>query len=346
MLLPAILLALCGAIAMGASSVIQRRLVKKDCCLFTNSEILLGQNLAALLWAFLALPIFWVVLNNGAALNNRAVFWSAVAIWCLANIGVQSANVKAAQCADVSLTLPYQAMTPGVLTVAVILLGEKPGTLGYFGIALIAIGSYIHGRLGAGSLVAYLIPLWRLLFLPRNYHLLPETEKTKVRDEQRGVRWAGLSAFCGTFGLLSEGIAVRYGNPLTAFVVGTGVLTGVFALNLLIARRSVSRDAVLEPLALRLHKYWHWLVVKGLMQISCVCMPMIANRYAPIAYVGSMKRLSIPSGVFLSQLFLKERVIPGRWATVTIITVGAVLLVVDGTPAKIVDLLDNYLNTK
>ncbi len=208
----AAVLAAGGAVGMGVGSPIQRQVLKKGAQLFTEPEFLLGKFITCWMWSVLLLIPLWMLFGGQVLVANPTVFWGAMLVYFAANIVIQTTNLFAAKYADVSLTLPYQAMTPGVLTLAVFLIGERPSTWGYIGIATIAVGTYIHGRLGCGSFLAYLIPLWRLFSLPANYRLLDEKSREKARNEQKGVRFAFLSAFCGTFGLLGEAMMARHGS--------------------------------------------------------------------------------------------------------------------------------------
>lgn len=332
-----------GAVAMGAGAAIQRRIVQKDDKLFHESEVLVGQNLVAAAIGLLFVFPFWTLFGGPVLRGNAILFWGALGLWFCANVGVQLAGVYASKYAPVGLTLPYQAVTPGLLTLAVFLLGERPSQWGYIGIALIAVGTYIHGRLGAGSFWAYFTPLWRVLFLPANYGQMTSAEQQQVRDERKGVRCAALSAFCGTFGLLSEGLAARHGNPVVALVVGSLLLTGWSMLWHRWKRAAEQAAQPLAPLSERLAKQPGLLVLRGITQALAVFCPMAANRLAPIAYVGSLKRLAIPIGVLMSQRLFAEQVSRGRWVTVTIITIGALLLAIDNTPAYLIDVLDLWL---
>lgn len=346
----AVLLAFGGALGMGAGANIQRHMVRKDRRLFTESEVMLGQMAMALAINIAVVVPLWGFLGGSALVPNPIVFWGAVGLHFVANIVIQVSDLFARRYADVSLTLPYQAMTPGLLTVAVLFAGEMPGRWGYVGIALIALGVYIHGRLGAGSVWAYLIPLWRLLFLPANVGLLTAEARQKARDEQKGVRLAFLSAFCGTFGLLAEGMGARHGNPALMAVSSLTLLTSFSVFWFFVMRRMSAPNAGIDqgmpPLRERIRLHGKWLVARG----ACLSMagfcPMIANRLAPIAYIGTLKRLAIPIGAFIAKRYFHEKVPLGRWVTISMITTGAVILVLDGTPARVVDLLDQLVAGK
>lgn len=340
----AVALALGGAIGMGFGAPIKRQVLRKGQQLFTEPEFMLGQFLMTLVFSVIFLVPLWALFGGQIQVNNPTIFYGAMFFWFVANVGVNVSNLFAARHADVSLTLPYQAMTPGILTVAVFLIGERPSTLGYVGIITIAIGAYIHGRLGAAKTIwEWFVPLWRLLFLPRNYNQMDFAAQQKVRDEQKGVRLAGLSALCGTFGLLGEALMARHGNPALGLSGGLVLLTGFSVIWYLMQKTSPTS---MVPLKKRLALHRKWFVFSSLAMCVACFLPMIANRLAPIAYVGTMKRFAIPIGVFISAKWFREKVPFGRWITATIITAGAVMLVLDDTHAKVFDFMDKFLVTK
>src|SRR3989344_889527 len=110
------------------------------------------------------------------------------------------------------------------------------------------------------------------------------------------------------------------------------------------ASQGTARGLSLAPLRERIVLYRKWLVLGGFFLAIAGFLPMIANRIAPIAYIGTLKRLAIPIGVFASARWFHERVPPGRWITTAIITTGAMILVLDGTHAKVVDLIDQLFS--
>lgn len=340
----AVVFATGGAVGMGAGQVLQRHMLRKDHRLFTESEVALTKSILDFAgYVFLALPL-WYFFGGSVLAPNSFVFWGALLMWIVANIGVTVGGLYAARYAEVSLTLPYQAATPGLLTLAVFLIGERPSTWGYIGIFTIAIGTYIHGRLGCGSIWAYFTPLWRLFFLRADYHLLSESEKQKTRDERKGVRLALLSAFCGTFGLLGEGLMARHGNPAVAGTAGMASLFLFYVVWNRMTARSVGASS-LPPFRERIRLHGKWIGWRGLASLAASFLPMIANRLAPIVYVGTLKRIAIPIGVFMAARWFREKVVAGRWITTAIITAGAMILVFDGTPAKIVDFLDQLFGS-
>jgi len=72
-------------------------------------------------------------------------FFRTVLAGAFVNVGIQFANAKAASldAGEVSLTAPLQAMTPGLITLLALTLGEFPSALGVTGIIIMASGSWI-----------------------------------------------------------------------------------------------------------------------------------------------------------------------------------------------------------
>lgn len=350
MVLGAVVLAVGGAVGTGMNACIRRRVLRKESGFFTEIEFLLGMLAVTLAVSIALLIPSWALVGGRTLAPNANIFWGAMLVWSTASIGVVIGHMFAARYADVSLTLPYQATTPGFLTLAVFLIGEQPSAWGYAGIAVIVIGTYIHGRLGCGSFLAYFTPLWRFFFLPANYRVLDEQDRQKARDERKGVRFAFLSSFCGTFVLLGEAMMARHGNPAFGLLGGLALLA-LFAVAWYVMKNAARNGAAtlgMSPTELnrsfreRITIHWRWLVLSGFcMSIACF-LPMIANRLAPIAYVAAMKRFATPIGVFIAAQWFREKVVAGRWMTTAIITAGAIILVLDDTPAKVFDFVDRF----
>lgn len=225
MLPAAIALSVGGATAMGVGACVQRELVKKEKPLFTEMEVLVSQSIISLAAMLLLLPLWLFFTNETLTPKNTTIFgFATVGIW-LANVGVQTFDVYCRRLAPIKLTLPFQAMTPGLVAAGALLIGELPSIFGFFSIGFIMAGTYANARLGERTLKGYLMPLLKMLFLPRGLELLNKNNLQKAKDERLGVRLAFLSACCGTFGLLSEGIAARHGNPVVALSFAFMLLT-------------------------------------------------------------------------------------------------------------------------
>ncbi len=142
-------------------------------------------------------------------------FWTAVLCGSLANVVIQFLNAKAASvdAGEVSLTAPLQAMTPGLITLLAVTLGEFPGKLGVAGVGCMAAGSYVllakERKDAAGNIVGYhyFTPFARLRSLFRLRELAP-AERGQAIVVSMGLG----SAAMGTVGLLFDGRYTRRGT--------------------------------------------------------------------------------------------------------------------------------------
>ena len=116
-------------------------------------------------------------------------------------------------------------------------------------------------------------------------------------------------------------------------------LTVVFALmwggsNVVVAGQSLRE---------RLRQYWPQVMGVGILFGLPFVLLGVAFRLAPIAYVGSLKRLSIPLTLILAVWVLGEmKSSKRRFVTGGVITAGAVILALDPTPAVLIDGLEGY----
>src|SRR3989344_1606199 len=214
--------------------------------------------------------------------TNAKVFWIAIAITTFANIFIQYANVRARELADLSLTAPISAMTPGLVTIAAFSLGEIPSAQGWAGIALIALGTYIHGRAGASDLRDYLKPL-AMFKLPSNFKALDRSEREQVFKDVSAIRWAYVSAMFATLGLIGDGLVARNGSVMFGFGLQTLLLGSIFAAS---NGRKLSggvKGSLPKPMV----------ILTGICYGLQIIFLMTAFRFSPVGFIGSLKRLSI-----------------------------------------------------
>lgn len=328
----ALLLIVLSVLSMAGHSVARKWLFNNH--VVTESELLTIQSgIAAILcggWFFSFAE--WDTLAPSR--SNTVVYIIAIAGTTLANIVIQFANARATRLSDLSFTAPISAMTPGFVVVATALFGELPSTAGYLGILLIIIGAYLHAREGS-SLKEYLLPLFIWTLFGKINHL-PEAEQQK----RRSLRWAYIGALCATLGLTFDGLLARHGNMAFGVTIELFGLTVAFG----IMHASKIGNQVTAPFTERFRKYWIQITGVGV----CFGLPFvllgIAFRLAPVAYVGSLKRLSIPLTLMLAWWVLGEmKKSKRRFLTGGLIAAGAIILALDPTQAVLVDNLDGYL---
>ena len=265
-------------------------------------------------------------------------FWSAVCYGSAANIAIQFMNAKAASIdeGEVSLTAPIQAMTPGLITVFALTLGEFPGTIGVLGVIFMMCGSYV--LLWAKKperWYEYFGPLQRL----RNLMHLRELDAAE-RGKTIVVYLSLGSAAVGTVGLLFDGLYTRRSVNMQGIFLGamamTALLTAFYVLWYSM-RPDATESQRREFSVIRTRGVWGFLVLWGLVWIAHIyfIQPTFAATF--VAYVGTLKRFSILFSVLSGYFFFREKEFAKRlWASIFIIA-GAICISLDEIPRRVAD---------
>ena len=323
-----LVLMLAGVLCMAGSSVLQRYLLREKIC--SQYDVLVWGFVIA--GSMLGIASLWWP-GVGLSESDLRVFWVAVAATTAANVVIQYANNKARAIADVSLTAPIQGMTPLLIAGAAVTLNEWPTRIGVAGIVLIALGMWIHTREKATTILEYLLPL-RMLWLPSNFSTLSAHEQKQAQNDTLAIRWSYASACFGTIGLLFDGIATRNGSVALGWCIDLLILAFIFS----IAMRPERTDRELRD-----HLHWLGLSAYSALWAGHVLLIMSVFRFAPVAYVGSLKRLSILATVFLAYVLINEYKAGWRMFPAGMIAFGAMLLFFDPGSSAIVAKADNFL---
>ncbi len=328
----AILIILLSVCTISGHSVLRKWLFNQDAV--SEVEILAIQSGIA----FLIAGIWFLTFTSWESLaevkTNNTIFWIAVAGTTLANIVIQYTSTKAVKLTDLSFIAPIAAMAPGFVVLTAALFGEYPSTIGYIGIVLIVGGAYLHAREGS-TLKEYLTPLFLWRIFGNLDHLDPYEQ-----NKQRGLRYAYVGALFMTIGLTFDALLARHGNLALGATVQLGVLFLFFGTMLLYRVQKNTGTA----LVIRLKKYWKQITALSIFYGLPFILLGVAFRLAPIAYVGSLKRLAIPLTLIFAWWFLSERTNSRRrFITGGLIATGAVLLAFDPTQAVLIDNSDEYL---
>lgn len=276
-------------------------------------------------------------------------FWRAVLLGSLANIIIQWANVKAASLdkGEVSLTAPLQAMTPGLITILALTLGEYPSPIGIAGIFLMASGSYVllFEKTPSG-VFEFLGPIARLRLL------LSSNSSAAQRNKALVVSLALLSACMGTFGLLFDGLYTRRGVNLQGLIMASMSLTAILATTYLVWYK-VSPDTLPHQnpkgFVILAKKFGWFLVVMGILWVAHVFLIQPTFKAAMVAHVGTLKRFQIAITFFLGIYLFGEagfkggfwkslhenREVRNRALACVLIILGAFFLSVDGLPNRV-----------
>lgn len=332
----AILLMLVSALGVGSHGI-TRRWILRDKLLTVTQLLIASQTVAVVLLILftLLLTTFGVPLRK-----NENIFWFALAGTVVLNIWIQYAGSKAAELGEASLVAPVSSLTPGLVTIPALLLGEWPSHQGWLGVAMIMVGNFIHAR-GEAPWRDW----WRifaLLRLPRNYDFLSAQDRERTWNNVRALRWAYGGAIGGACGLVFDGLMARSGDLMIGITLKWVLLTLCFvAMNPFMRREKKLENG--EVASSKLGRMA--IIVILLCGLSITLgdgLAVAAFRLAPIAYVGSLKRLSIIFGVLLSWVFLREEKAKVRLIPAALVTVGAILIALDGTAARLISHVEMF----
>ena len=313
-----------GAIASAGNQIIRRPALKgKDVATSEYSSL----TFASATIAFAVLYIFeWGVIFPSGLLHG---FFTAVVLGSFANIVVQGLNAKVStyKLGEASYVAPLQSMTPMLITLTALTLGEFPSWRGWFGVAVMSLGTYILAfDKKPDSVLGYLTPLTRVALVFFN-----KTRTTVEREKGLVTLLALGSATMGTIGLLFDGLMVRRAGGMQGIVFGAGMLCAILALSYAPAALHSMRKRGQE--AGIVHKYpalpvWV-LIVFALLWVSMILCTQPQFSHSFVAYVGTLKRLNVLFTVVLGWLVLKERDFGRRMVAAICIIIGAVLIATD-----------------
>ena len=206
--------------------------------------------------------------------------------------------MKALKVSPLSLTVPFLAFTPGfIILTGWMILGEKISTGGLWGIILIIAGAYSlnlsHTKYGlAGPLMAIFRELGSRLMLLVSF----------------------IYAFTSVIGKL----AIIHSNPYFFGVVYNIALTSLMVFFLPAAMNAGSRkNLIKKPLV--------GLILGAIVAVE-IFSHMLAVSLTNVAYMISLKRMSLLFGVVYGALLFKEEKIMERLAGAIIMIAGVFLI--------------------
>lgn len=275
-------------------------------------------------------------------LHLKSGFWSAVCLGTLMNYGIQYCNAKAKTYdeGEVSLIAPLSAMTPGLITLLAITLGEYPGPRGWAGVFFMIIGSWI--LLSPKTYTRwweYLTPL-RHIKLALLYRTLDAKNK-----ERAFVVWLMLgSALLATIALLASGLYTRRGGDTQgwwlAAIVLWSILSAGYFLQYLLQDATARKMAREEWSGLKdWKKFWLCGLVYACLVVGLTAIEYSLYSVTYVAYVGTLKRLSILFVVLVGAFVFHEHDIRKRSVAAVIIVIGALLIGSEDLPERLTDKL-------
>ncbi|OGH74331.1 MAG: hypothetical protein A3G00_02665 [Candidatus Magasanikbacteria bacterium RIFCSPLOWO2_12_FULL_43_12] len=303
----AIILVVAGAFAFAFYNILSRHYQqgewKNRSALVTFLELALA---SALLMAY-------SLATGGPRLSTGWLF--PVLATGVLNIGILYAKTRARALEDVSLVTPIDSTTPAiVILTAMIIVGEYPSALGWIGIWVLVLGTYI---LNIQELRQKLLekeqggPRWQR-------ELRTWLAPFLAFSKSIGVRWAFFAVALSTISLNYDGLTARRAD------VG-------FGFGLVCAIAAIGNLAIVavkqEHRAVKIREAITRMVVLGVPFAIGVLLTGLAFRYSLVAYVGTMKRVVIPLTIVLAYFLLNERKsFRQRITGGMIMTVGAILI--------------------
>jgi len=246
---------------------------------------------------FYALPFLLPILFFIEIPELKPGFWGAILLCVAIDLITTFLYMKAIQIAPLSLTIPYLGLTPlFLLIVPVIVIGEHLSLIGIIGVILVSLGTYVL-QLDRAK-YGFLEP-WLAIF--RN------------RGSLDMLIVAILYAVTATYGK----VAIIKSSPLFMAIVYFSLLAGIFTLILIIFQHREIPTLFTRPiqklgigLAMALMAITHFTAI-GMIQI---------------AYMISLKRLSLLFAIIYGALLFKEIKIKERLAGGMIIIAGAICI--------------------
>ncbi len=227
-----------------------------------------------------------------------AEFYPALIVGTLGNAVATICFMRAIRLSDLSLAVPLTTLSPLFLLIsAPLILGEFPNPSGVLGVCLIVVGAYT-------------------LNIQRFHEGWKEPMYAVLRN--KGARYMLVTTLL--WGVLApiDKIGIRNSSPvfwITIFTITLAVIFTPLAL-------WWSHEKTLRAI----HEHRLTFVAMGSASAIGLACQMFAVNIAPVAYVISIKRLSVLWGVIFGAVIFKEQGIKSRLTGACIMVAGAVLI--------------------
>ncbi len=202
--------------------------------------------------------------------------------------------MRAIQIAPLSLTVPYLGLTPlFLLLIPTLVLGEKLSLLGIVGVVLVSLGTYV---LQIDRLRDGIFKPWVAIF------------------QNRGSFYMFIVAICYAITATLGKLAIQHSSPLFMTIVYFTLLAIGYVPFVLITTRGKVRPLVAAPL--------NYLKIGLAMALMAVA-HFTAISHVPVAYMISLKRLSLLFAILYGYFWFKEQKLRERLLGGAIIVLGA-----------------------
>lgn len=280
-----------GAVLLAVSDVFNKRRINDQSMGWRARTNALG-TFNVLFAAILMLA--WGMLNGGPQIKPG--LWVPLVVTGMINIIITHANLKArALEKDLSVVSPISSTPPAiVVVVAAVFLDERPSLLGWAGVWVMVLGTYTLNIQDVREALEMKAEAGQSEFSRRVFIY---TAPFRALVKSGGVRYAMLAALLSAITLNFDGLVARNANPAFGFgLVCLIIAAGNGALALTQGQfKGVTASSVRGS------------VVYGLIYGGAIICFGLAYQGAFVAYVGTLKRLSIPSVIILAYFFLGEK---------------------------------------
>lgn len=246
----------------------------------------------------LSIPLLLPFLSRGIPPLD-ATFWLLHLPWIPLETAALYLYIHAIRISPLSLTLPLLSLTPLFLVfTGWIFLGERVGVLGFLGILLVVIGSYVLNLQSAreGPLEPF-----RAIF------------------REKGSRYMVIVAFIYSLTSILGKQLVRHSDPF------------YFSVHYAVAMSVALAPAGLRTLRPAVHRPLLPLILLSALFFSLMILfHMLAIQIALVAYMIALKRLSGTFGVIYGRVFFGERAFGTRLLGSLMMVAGGVLITAGG----------------
>jgi len=246
-----------------------------------------------------ALPFIALVIPFIDVPELDSVFYVTTLIAVPLDIIALLLYMKAIKVSPLSLTLPFLSLTPVFLIgTSYIILGERPDLSGCIGIVLVVIGAYLL-----------------------NVHTISKglLEPFKAIAKEQGSVLMIIVAFVFSIGACIGKIAVQHSDPLFFSVVYSFLLSSLFFLAISFRTRHLFSKIVSRPVLF---------LLIGILIAIMIITHLNAVNLVEVAYMVSVKRLSILFGAIYGVVFFRETNIKERLLGATVMVSGIVMIAV------------------
>jgi len=228
-----------------------------------------------------------------------SVFYIAIFLAVPLDIIALLLYMKAIKVSPLSLTLPFLSLTPVFLIgTSYIILGERPDKSGFIGIVLVVIGAYLL-----------------------NVHTISRglLEPFKTIAKEQGSVLMIIVAFTFSIGACIGKIAVQHSSPIFFSVVYSFLLSLFLFLVISFRNKQFLSKVTSRPILF---------LLIGILITIMIITHVKAINLVEVAYMVSVKRLSILFGVIYGVVFFKETNIKERLLGATVMVSGIIMITV------------------